>query len=691
MTSSSVPENIVVAALGWTLLHFCWQGAAIAVVLWCALSLLHKRSSQSRYLAACAALLLMVAAPVVTFTHLVVVAHDSAGPLLIGMSWIHPEDGRGGISYSEPLSARVIRATESCLPFVVSLWSAGLLFVCGRLALGLLQAHRIKSAPAPPCDERLSATCQRLARRLSITRPIRLLNSAMVEVPTLIGWFRPVILVPFTCLTGLSTDQVEAILVHELAHIRRHDYLVSVLQSVVEALLFYHPSVWWVSKIVRREREHCCDDIAVQVSGDALTYARALSLLEEYRSTPPVFSLGATGGNLVMRIQRLLAPQQRPALPQSSALVVLAFMIAGAAVGVGTMARAQSSSGLQPALPSIPRSASSPSGTSHPEHRKTADGLALAPEYENWLDQDVRWNITPVEQEAFLQLASDPERDHFIEQFWLRRDPTGASPNTFKTEHYGRLAYANQHFAANLPGWETDRGHVFTVYGKPSSIDSHPATLSTEESYEIWTYDNASGIDHKLVLKFVDACKCGDYQLQQSPFGTSNGVTPDRLLYDKGLNDILEGRYETARLALQTLLNRYPASSLTTPAQLAIARSWDEQGGPEASEQANRSYDEAGVAPLPIGNGVMAPIVTYSVEPEYTEAAKKAKVNGAVLLNLWVDEQGATSHVRVVHSVAKDLDDKAIQAVRQYRFKPALRDGRPVLVAVNIEVNFATF
>jgi GWxTD domain-containing protein len=145
----------------------------------------------------------------------------------------------------------------------------------------------------------------------------------------------------------------------------------------------------------------------------------------------------------------------------------------------------------------------------------TSTAPTLAREYQNWLDQDVRWNITAAERADFLSLASDPERDHFIEQFWLRRDPAGAPPNTFRTEHYRRIAYANQHFAANVAGWETDRGRIFILYGPASSIDAHPARNSSSESYETWSYKSAPGLGQNIELKFVDICKCGNYQLQQ--------------------------------------------------------------------------------------------------------------------------------------------------------------------------------
>jgi uncharacterized protein (TIGR03435 family) len=140
-----------------------------------------------------------------------------------------------------------------------------------------------------------------------------LLVSALVQVPTVVGWLRPVVLVPVGALGGLPAAHLEALLLHELAHIRRHDYLINILQSVAESLLFYHPAVWWVSGHIRAEREQCCDDVAVSISGDAITYARALAQLESYRPAHLSAAIAANGGSLANRIARLLG-QSRPAV-----------------------------------------------------------------------------------------------------------------------------------------------------------------------------------------------------------------------------------------------------------------------------------------------------------------------------------------------------------------------------------------
>src|SRR5438045_2418615 len=159
---------------------------------------------------------------------------------------------------------------------------------------GPLRARRRGAGPAaraPDPNARAAAArrarAHRLAARLRVNRPVRLLQSALVHVPAVLGCVRPVILLPASALTGLTPLQLEALLAHELAHVRRYDYLVNLVQSVIETLLFYHPAVWWISARVRDEREHCCDDLAVAVCGDPHFYASALLSMERLRVTTP--------------------------------------------------------------------------------------------------------------------------------------------------------------------------------------------------------------------------------------------------------------------------------------------------------------------------------------------------------------------------------------------------------------------
>ena len=199
-------------------------------------------------------------------------------------------------------------------------------------------------------NDTLHSKLKVLAKRLRVNRTVQLMESALVQIPTVVGWLRPVILLPASALTGLSSEQLEAILAHELAHIKRVDYLINMLQTVVEILGFYHPAVWWVSHKIRAERENCCDDLAVAISGDRVCYARALTSMEEIRAgrgqlvRSGGLAVAATGGNLLGRIRRLVGkdPAEKNRFSWVPAATVILLIIALAIPATITLtARAQ--------------------------------------------------------------------------------------------------------------------------------------------------------------------------------------------------------------------------------------------------------------------------------------------------------------------------------------------------------------
>jgi beta-lactamase regulating signal transducer with metallopeptidase domain len=319
-------EKPIFQALGWTLIHFIWQGALIGILFFSFSLLLRRRSPNIRYAAACLAMLLMLIAPTATLVTIRAAAEyppEIAAATVWTAIEIEPvavkrftppstasvdsnEIAPAQATTTDELVKRIRDGLPRFMPLLLALWFAGVLFLSLRFAGGLIVVHRLKRAGTGPgvlaWQERLSLLCQ----RLRVSRPVRLCESALVEVPTVVGWLRPVILLPATALTGLSTEQLEALLAHELAHIRRFDYLVNLMQTTIETLFFYHPAVWWVSAQVRQEREHCCDDLAVAVCGNVLTYARALTALEDLRGSGSQLAVAANGGSLLVRIQRLL-------------------------------------------------------------------------------------------------------------------------------------------------------------------------------------------------------------------------------------------------------------------------------------------------------------------------------------------------------------------------------------------------
>jgi beta-lactamase regulating signal transducer with metallopeptidase domain len=328
---------LLIQCVGWTLLHFVWQGLLVAALLASGLRVLRNAAPNQRYLAGCFALLLLTAAPAVTFNRvwrqnqLPDVTGQVANPALASANYTGNRDGAPDkiIIKAKPKAHQLDFAerVERFLPLIVAGWLAGVLVLSFKLFVGWMQIKRLTRIATVELEEVWHRKLIELGRRLGMNRPVRLFNSALVEVPTVIGWLRPVILLPASCLVGLSPAQLESILAHELAHIRRHDYLVNLLQSVVETFLFYHPAVWWVSRRVREERELCCDDLAVEICGDRIAYARALATLEELRVAPAQLALAAGGAPLLQRIRRLAGQSRRSAQRPTWPVLGIMFLV----------------------------------------------------------------------------------------------------------------------------------------------------------------------------------------------------------------------------------------------------------------------------------------------------------------------------------------------------------------------------
>lgn len=294
--------------LAWTLIHFLWQGTLLALVFALAQRLLASSSARARYAAAAAAMLAMPLSGLATFLYL---TPSAAAPSSL------PPAGAVAAALAPTLhTARAFAdSNRDYLPWLAYAWMAGVLLLSLRMLGQWTILQRYRRIAIRPVEQQWQRSVHLLAERLRLRRPIRLYESAIADVPAVVGWFRPVILIPVSALTQLTPGQVEALLAHELAHILRHDYLINLLQTSVETLFFYHPAVWWVGRCMRQERENCCDDIAVQVCGDPVVYARALADLEQLRFQMPALAMAASGGSLLKRIERLILPQPARTAP----------------------------------------------------------------------------------------------------------------------------------------------------------------------------------------------------------------------------------------------------------------------------------------------------------------------------------------------------------------------------------------
>ncbi|HEX2832277.1 MAG TPA: M56 family metallopeptidase [Thermoanaerobaculia bacterium] len=302
----------VAQALGWALLHLLWQATIVAGILAAVLALVPRRSANARYVLSISALALVF----VMFVGTAIRAYDpSSKPILT----THAETAATSLepanvpvliatlaaeSWRERLLSAVATARQS-LPSVVAIWLLGVVVLSSRLMISWLRARSLVQKNTVEAGEHWQRAAARISHALGLKRAVRLLESAALEVPSVIGSLRPVILLPASTLTGLTPEQIEMVLAHELAHIRRHDFFVNLLQAFVETLMFYHPAVWWMSRRVRIERENCCDDLAVAVCGNPLQYARALTRLEELRDSALAVAVAANGGSLLERIRRI--------------------------------------------------------------------------------------------------------------------------------------------------------------------------------------------------------------------------------------------------------------------------------------------------------------------------------------------------------------------------------------------------
>ena len=313
-------NNPILYSLALTLLHFLWQGLLIALVLKSVLILVSKNRSLLRYSAASFAMLISLITPLLTFY--VIYASTTNEALAISnqpqLAYLINELSSQSIWFDyQALMSVLPEFLTYILPYISMVWFVVVLFLALKLCIELNNVNQLpKKGSVEPSSE-LSNRFKILSEQIGLMKVPKLLISLHVDVPMVIGWLKPVVLLPASMVTGLNTSQLEMLILHELAHIRRHDYVVNFLQTIVEILFFFHPSVHWISKQMRNEREYCSDDIAVKHCGDAIAYAHTLADTAALRYTNPHFcskhthtipelAMAASGGDLTQRVVRLV-------------------------------------------------------------------------------------------------------------------------------------------------------------------------------------------------------------------------------------------------------------------------------------------------------------------------------------------------------------------------------------------------
>ncbi|MGB8854948.1 MAG: M56 family metallopeptidase [Pirellulales bacterium] len=338
---ASPAVSAAVERLGWVLAHSLWQFAAVATVAAAALAVLRHSTPTARHGVLVCSLLTMLALPMATWG-LVDVAAGTTAPSRTGGHAFAPAAAafkphgprmaiapalRPGLPADRDLTSAVLRARlRPWLGWCVTAWLVGVAACAVRPLVGWLAWRRLVAAgEAVPAE--VARLVERACRRLGVSQSVKVLASAAVRVPAVTGWLKPVMLVPVSLLTALPPAQLETLLAHELAHVRRGDIVVLGLQILLETLAFYHPAVWWLSGRLRVEREHCCDDLVVTATGSCAAYGRALVAVEELRGAAAAVALSAADGSLLSRIRRLATGVE----PRSSGWPLPVFATAGIA------------------------------------------------------------------------------------------------------------------------------------------------------------------------------------------------------------------------------------------------------------------------------------------------------------------------------------------------------------------------
>ena len=351
MIPFTVPEpsslwQDVVERTGWVLIHSLWQYLFVAAVMAVITRSMQRGSARSRYCVLVIAMASCVAVPLVTWRLLPGNALDPqtnrSNSSNRKSSSVLPSDLanlRSGTEHRFPGHAPGIVKTEVAtvdrrdtaapteensskprqpwvesigsllrpwLAWIVAAWFAGVTLFSLRPLIGWQMLRRLRCTGVSAVSHEVQAALARVSLGLGLRRVVTVLQSTLVPAPVVIGYVRPVILLPVSLLTSIPPSQLEAILAHELAHIRRHDFVINLLQTLMETLFFYHPAVWWLSHRIRIEREHCCDDLVVASIGNTLEYGRALLAIAELRGNRSLFALGAADGSLRSRVRRIL-------------------------------------------------------------------------------------------------------------------------------------------------------------------------------------------------------------------------------------------------------------------------------------------------------------------------------------------------------------------------------------------------
>jgi GWxTD domain-containing protein len=441
------------------------RAIALASVAWLALLVFRVRAASARHAVWTVVTIAMLALAIVS-------SALPSIPLRVLQAPVVATGPADSFPHALPQALPAVLPSPELSMSTILLWAytAGVAILLGRFLIGYLFTRRLVRSSA------------------SIPGSRHLRESSRISVPMAVGGWSPAILLP-AGWRAWDAAKVRAVLAHEEAHLRRWDWGIGILARINCCVFWFHPLSWRLKHQLATLAEHACDDAALAEVQDRQAYATALlDMAAAVKSSNGRVVWGAVpmakNGSIQARIDQILDEKRQ------LSRVFGPFRWAALAVCSLPLAYFVSSAQLAPA-----QDRNSP--------------------YFRWMDEEVRWIATDYDRVTFTLLRTDEERQKFIEQFWLRRDPTPGTPaNEYKEEHYRRIAYANDHFTEAVPGWNTDRGRIYILYGPPDTLDAYGAAGATPP-YESWKYRYVQGLGNDVVLEFSDTNKTGRYQLKR--------------------------------------------------------------------------------------------------------------------------------------------------------------------------------
>jgi len=729
------------------LIEITWKSSAIITLAWLLTGLLTRSSAAVRHLVWTIAFLGVLILPLIVLFgpawRMEVLPQQSLAdselqktPASEVQGFIPiapPETAIPNSAFSVPGSNRLISSN-----LILYLWSLGVILGAFRLSVALFGARRIVQRAEPVSNPVWTMTLSDIAPVAGLNASVQILKSNRTTVASTCGILNPRILVPADA-ENWNVQRVRLVLLHELAHIQRRDCLTQVLARLAWVLQWFNPLTYLAAEKMFAEQERACDDQVLASGTRASEYARdLLEIAREFRpGSLPVW------GTVAMARPSQFAGRLKAILDESRnrGTIALRHYVVFVMLGLSTIVPLGAVQFVAVAAPAVELSSQEAAKPVTPAPKLESEVPAPAPQsrqsletraLEKWLEEDVAYIISDQERAAFNSLATNEEREHFIEQFWVRRDPTpGTAENEFKMTHYSRIAYANERFRNTKPGWQTDRGRIYIMYGKPYETQFFAAGLERSYPFEVWTYRYLQGIGNNVRIEFVDPNLNGEFRLNALPEEQQRLMRPQ--IVNTPRPDADGVRVDTQGKLLTRPSMQYPDGARqngiegTVLADLTVDAAGDvtdarivsgheelrkavlqsvlqwkfaEDALPRRFIQVSVSFQlprlEATVATrldLPeavyrIADGVTAPRIIRRVDPIYTQEARDNHHQGTVVLEAIIRADGTVQVVRVVKSIGMGLDEQAMLALSQWQFAPGTRNGQPVNVSIMIEVNF---